>query len=710
MLRCIRGVGYVWALLAISALGANETGRTFRAGAFAQDVTPEYFPIAVNGQFKVSYATEALDPLHARCLVLDDGTVTLAMVVVDSCMLDRVILDEAKRLAHLSTGILEERIFISTTHCHSAPAAVSVLGTDYEPRYRAWLPGKIAEGIAQAFARLQPAQIGWGVGGLPHLAASRRWIALPNKMGIDPYGEQSTRATMHPGYRNPNWEEPSGPVNSDVNVIAVRGSDGTPLALYSSFSIHYVGSKALSADYFGVFADKVAEVLAPDKGSGFVAMMANGVSGDVYIRDYTLEKQAPTDKFAVGAEVAQEALKVYRTIKWHDWLPLGARQSELELQIREPKLEWATKVMLDVRAGREKPDSRSAAYAREHLILATQSPIKRLKLQTMRIGTLAFTGAPCEVFGITGYRIAQRSPFEHTFTVMLANGYEGGYLPPPEQLIMGGYTTWLARSSCLEEQAEPKVVATIGQLLKELGSDLKVEPNPVEQPAYIKSVLASKPTVLLPLDDLNGPGAVNLVDGSQVGNFALPTAWYMPGAQAPDLPGLGKDNRVVHFIGKPLTAKIPGVNSSYTVEMWFYNCMPNDARAVTGYLFGRGAQGDRLAIGGTDKSPGCLVFESGGANISATGKRVIPLRNWVAKESWHHVALVREGNKVTVYLNGTTEPELQVEAPANGLDENFWIGGATNADAGFEGRLDNVAIYSRALTGAEIKAHFNAAF
>ena len=35
---------------------------------------------------------------------------------------------------------------------------------------------------------------------------------------------------------------------------------------------------------------------------------------------------------------------------------------------------------------------------------------------------------------------------------------------------LGGYTTWRARSSCLEEQAEPKVRETILALLKDVAA------------------------------------------------------------------------------------------------------------------------------------------------------------------------------------------------------------------------------------------------
>src|SRR5439155_5645420 len=58
-----------------------------RAGAFAADVTPQSFPVSVNGGMADRQAKAATDPLHARCLVLDDGNTTLAPVVADSCMI-----------------------------------------------------------------------------------------------------------------------------------------------------------------------------------------------------------------------------------------------------------------------------------------------------------------------------------------------------------------------------------------------------------------------------------------------------------------------------------------------------------------------------------------------------------------------------------------------------------------------------------------------
>lgn len=96
----------------------------FRAGAYAIDITPTNFPVNIIGGFLQKKADQVVDPLHARALVLDDGTTRLAIVVVDSCMLPRELIDKAEALAAASTGISTDRIMVSATHTHSAPAAM----------------------------------------------------------------------------------------------------------------------------------------------------------------------------------------------------------------------------------------------------------------------------------------------------------------------------------------------------------------------------------------------------------------------------------------------------------------------------------------------------------------------------------------------------------------------------------------------------------
>ena len=58
-------------------------------------------------------------------------------------------------------------------------------------------------------------------------------------------------------------------------------------------------------------------------------------------------------------------------------------------------------------------------------------------------------------------------PFKPTFTIELANGYNG-CLPAKEQHALAGYETWRARSSYLEVDAAAKIAEKALGLLGEL--------------------------------------------------------------------------------------------------------------------------------------------------------------------------------------------------------------------------------------------------
>ena len=106
-------------------------------------------------------------------------------------------------------------------------------------------------------------------------------------------------------------------------------------------------------------------------------------------------------------------------------------------------------------------------YARESVLLAKYPAKVKVILQAMRVGDLAICAIPCEVFVEIGLELRKKSPLKQTFTVSLANGYNG-YLPTPQQHQLGGYETWRARSSYLEVDAATRIAATLGDLLKQV--------------------------------------------------------------------------------------------------------------------------------------------------------------------------------------------------------------------------------------------------
>jgi hypothetical protein len=82
----------------------------------------------------------------------------------------------------------------------------------------------------------------------------------------------------------------------------------------------------------------------------------------------------------------------------------------------------------------------------------------------------------------------------------------------------------------------------------------------------------------------------------------------------------------------------------------------------------------------------------------------------LAFRRWHHVVLVREGAKVRVFLDGNSVPELEgtVEGTLAAAAAAVFVGGRSDNSSNFEGRLDEVAVFDRALSPVEIATHFKA--
>ena len=468
-----------WACLVLGMVAAprpaeaDGPAKVFRAGAAAVDVTPPRFPISMNGQMHDQVARSAHDRLHARCLVLDDGATEVAIVVVDSCMIPRTLFDAAKEQASKATGIAVERMMMSATHTHTAPAVIGVFQTEPDAEYVRFLTSKIAEAVGHAHAGRRPARVGWAVGSDPTQVFCRRWLMKPGTAPTNPFGgTKDDRAQMHPGYQNPNAIAPTGPVDPDLSLLAVQSIEGRPIALLANYGMHYAGygipPGTASADYFGRFAAKVEASVGIVAGEpAFVAILSNGPCAETHCYDYSKPKKEVTIE-TVSDSVARAAMETYKTIRYHDGVPIKMAERRLRIGLRLPDdAEVArAKEVLDRAKGRALKDL-GEIYARETVLMSEGPRDAELKMQALRVGDLGIGAIPNEVYAETGLEIKRRSPLKPTFVIELANG-ASGYIPPPEQHALGGYTTWRARSSCLEIEAEPKIREAMIGLLEEV--------------------------------------------------------------------------------------------------------------------------------------------------------------------------------------------------------------------------------------------------
>ena len=469
LVRCLG-----WLALFGSGGTVSAAPGQLRAGAAVVDITPA-LGVANGGVIaRGGPVTHIHDGLHARCLVLDDGATRLAIAICDMRMLGGEVVARAKSLAGEATGLAPENILIAATHTHAAPAMV---GIHPEPRNRAYaefVARRIADGITRAGHHLAPAKVGWGFGSAPQHVHNRRWFMKPVAIAANPFGGGSDEVKMNPP-RGTDLLKPAGPVDPQVSVLDVRHADGRPLAVLANYGLHYVGGYQaghVSADYFGLFADRVQGLLGADRQHPpFVAMMSNGTSGDVSINDFSAKQErlpAWVKMQRVADDLAAEVVKVTGDIGHHTTAPLAVAATELQLGVRRPdakRLVWARRTL--AYATDPKRLTRPVIYAQETLALAKFPAKVPVALQAFRIGDLRIITVPCEMFAETGLALKQEAGLGPLFIIELANGYRG-YLPTTRQHEWGGYETWPARSSYLEVQAAPKIRAALLGLLGKL--------------------------------------------------------------------------------------------------------------------------------------------------------------------------------------------------------------------------------------------------
>jgi neutral ceramidase len=232
----------------------------WKAGAAKVSITPSQ-PIWMAGYDARTKPSEGvLQDIYAKALALqDDSGATTVLVTLDlvgvAPSYTVPIVERAQKL-----GIARERILLNASHTHSAPSAGEEWVQRFEDRvtpkdiavvraYTRELIDKVSNVIAESVRNLAPARLSFGQS-LAGVAVNRRRVA------------------------NPAWP---GPVDHDVPVLAVRGTNGTVRAVVFGYACHNttLGDYRINGDYAGYAMEELEK-----QNPGAIALFVQGAGAD----------------------------------------------------------------------------------------------------------------------------------------------------------------------------------------------------------------------------------------------------------------------------------------------------------------------------------------------------------------------------------------------------------------------------------------------
>lgn len=457
------------------------------AGVASANITPETPIDLVGYSRRWAPATEVRHPLTARALVFDDGDSKIAIVALDILSLRPAQATRIRELVATAIGTRPEAVMLNVSHTHAGPQAhtggVKIGGAQKslspaEHRFIDSLPDAIVSVVTEAASRLEPARVDAGSG----------TVAL----GVN-------RRERTPDGRTILGWNPEGIWDREVGVLRVDRTDGTTLALVVNFACHpvVVGPEdpAINADFAGPLRRRIDTELST------TTLFLQGAGGNVLPLEGFHDHAGPEDAF--GERLALEAIHVAADLEPHPTevrkleygsvtpislyrrhpvpdppeQPLGFAGTDLDLPLKRLPTEEDVLAELEGYASAlEEAAAEGLGKDRlnplEYHVNWAEEALRQIRsgeasdstpvfLQAFRIGDVAISAIPGEVFSEIALQIKEGSPAPTTLFAGYTNGVVS-YLPTAAEFPYGGYECDYAHHSFgLVEQVAPESEALL---------------------------------------------------------------------------------------------------------------------------------------------------------------------------------------------------------------------------------------------------------
>jgi len=412
------------ALGLVTTWGAGAASPPLEVGLAVRDITPEV-PIRLAGYASRNRPADRIDhPLRVQAMALrNPGREPFVFVALDNCEVSHQfmapVLHELAQQHQLPRGA----VAVVSSHTHSAPVLEDTLTDMTQPppddrlrieQYSQLLRSNLIEVVGAALTDVQPSLLEYGVG-RARFAMNRR---------------------VYQGDRVVFGDNPDGPVDWDVPVLRLKGTNGVVRAVVFGYACHGTSVRSgddwyvVSGEYMA-YAREHLEALHP--GAMAIFLTGMGADSDPSPRGRLLDAKRH------GLELAGAVVGVLN----HPMRPVsGALRmayEEVELPFVDPP--GRERLEQDAQAPDVHIKQRAQAYLKR---LDAGQPVPRavhLPLAVVRLGDdLTFVVMAGEVVVDYARRIKRLLAHDHPWPIGFA--YEVPcYIPTARLIKEGGYET-----------------------------------------------------------------------------------------------------------------------------------------------------------------------------------------------------------------------------------------------------------------------------
>ena len=366
--------------------------------------------MVVAGSILPKYVKGQEGELRAVAIVIEKPPAPkLAIVVCDVIVVTREDVQVALAEIEKTTGISPANILISATHTHHAPSTIVVHGYDRDELFCQRLREGIIRAVQEADGNLgdEESHFYFHQGEENTIGGNSRLLLADSTIWWVGSRADAVR--------------PTGPFDPQLPIFAFRDINDQLQALMYNHSTHTIGTcngDVRSPSFYGLTAQELEAELG-----GSVCFLP-GAFGSTH----NVTEVPPPEAVKRLKGTITDAMELAKPMPV-DKLASIQRPFTFKVRTFDEGVEDEKVSSYCRKRVPDGADSTINVFRNMRQVLAPQQgQLRETTLIAMVIGEVAIVGVPGELFTGLGVELKERSPFQHTYVVSLANDWMG-YLP-----------------------------------------------------------------------------------------------------------------------------------------------------------------------------------------------------------------------------------------------------------------------------------------